>query len=130
MLDREVRYVCGEEISVADNEEIERIWNYGKTWAGTYVNERTVLYITKYVHKMDAAHKNYKPKILTSAGIGKAFLSRVDASKNIYKGRDTIEYYKSREGRKMALPKYYRNHIYTEEQREELWLSMLDWAVS
>lgn len=106
--------------------EIEKIWGYGYTWFGTYVNERTVNYITKYVHKIDQDHKEYKPRILTSAGIGGSYVNRKDAKNNKYKEGKTNEAYKNRQGYKMALPIYYRNKIYTEDEREKLWIEKLD----
>ena len=53
-------------------EEVERIWNYGIMWKGKYlgegkyknfVNEQTVNYLTKYVHKIDQKHKYYKAEV-------------------------------------------------------------------
>jgi len=108
-------------------EEINRIWKYGYTWIGSYVNERTVNYIQKYVSKQDLAHKEYRPKILTSAGIGGNYINRVDAGLNKYKiNGETKETYTTRQGIKINLPIYYRNKIYTEEQRELLWIEKLD----
>lgn len=116
-------------------EEIERIWQYGNVWYGNkkengqlenYVNEKTVNYIIKYVNKQDEDHEYYKPIILTSAGIGANYLERSDSDRNIYKGKDTREYYQTRNGFKLNLPIYYRNKLYSEEERELLWLNKLD----
>lgn len=107
-------------------EEIEPIWNYGYVYLGQYVNEKTINYIIKYVHKIDADHKGYKPKVLTSAGIGSNYINRIDSKNNKFKGDQTQEYYKTRTGLKLNLPIYYRNKIYTEEQREQLWINKLD----
>ena len=38
----------------------------------------------------------------------------------------TKETYINSQGFKMALPVYYRNKIYTEEEREKLWIEKLD----
>ena len=108
------------------NEEIEKIWGYGNVVIGNEVSERTINYISKYITKVDLKHKYYTPKILTSAGIGKDYINRLDAKGNKYKGEETNEVYKDRSGYKMALPIYYRNYIYTEEEREKLWLHKLD----
>lgn len=107
-------------------EEIKKQWGYGYTWEGDYVNERTVNYIIKYVHKQDKDHKEYRPKVLASKGIGKAYTERIEAEGNKYNGEDTREYYRTRSGKKVALPVYWRNKIYTEEEREKLWISKLD----
>ena len=91
-----------------------------------YVNEQTVNYITKYITKVDLDHKNYNPKILCSKGIGKGYLERPDAQNNKYKAEETKEYYITRTGHKIGLPIYYRNKLYTEEEKEKLWLEKLD----
>lgn len=110
---------------------IEKIWKYGYTWIGDnenggYVNEKTINYIVKYVNKTDKKHKEYNSKILTSAGIGNKYLERSDSSQNKYNPKGTKETYTTRQGIKLAMPIYYRNKIYTEEEREKLWIEKLD----
>jgi hypothetical protein len=112
-------------------ETINKIWKYGFTWVGDknnggYVNEKTINYVVKYVNKTDQKHKEYNSKILTSAGIGKDYIKRADAENNKYKGKETKETYITRQGIKLPLPIYYRNQIYTEEEKEKLWLKKLD----
>ena len=48
------------------------------------------------------------------------------SERNKYKKGETIETYKTRQGTELALPVYYRNHIYNENEREKLWLEKLD----
>ena len=76
--------------------------------------------------KTDLQHKNYKQIILTSPGIGKQYLQRQDAIWNKYCGENTRDTYRTNNGYKIALPIYYRNKIYTEMERELLWLNKLD----
>lgn len=102
------------------------ITDYGYVYLGKYVNEKTAGYITKYMLKRDDKHKEYTPIILTSAGIGKGYLKTIDKRNNIYNGEKTDETYKTKTGNKLALPIYWRNKIYTEEQREKLWQMKLD----
>lgn len=112
-----------------DIDTVRERWGYGFVWDGegeSYVNDSTVGYITKYLNKVDIQHRGYKSKILTSAGIGANYVKRVQSMMNEYKGADTDESYRSRSGKKGALPIYYRNKLYTEEQREKLWLVKLD----
>lgn len=109
-----------------DNDTIQELWKYGNIWVGTYVNARTINYIVKYIHKQDIEHKNYKPKILCSKGIGSRYLKTTNTNRNKYKGKETNTLYKNAQGYEMALPIYYRNHIYSEEEREKLWIHMLD----
>lgn len=116
--------------------EVERIWQYGYVWNGrynaktdtyrNYVNEQTINYITKYITKIDVDHKYYKPAVRCSPGIGANYLERWDATRNKYEAELTKEYYQNREGYKIALPTYYRNKIYSEAEREALWMQKLD----
>lgn len=112
--------------------EIEHIWKYGtvnrmqKGWEDNYVNEITVNYIVKYINKTDDKHKLYNPIILTSAGIGKNYINRPDSRANKFKGEDTKTTYSTRQGIKLGLPIYYRNKIYTEKEREQLWINLLN----
>lgn len=107
-------------------EVIDKKWKYGYTWIGDYMTEKTVNYITKYVTKVDGKHKEYKSVILTSAGIGRNYIDRTDSKLNRYKDKDTKESYTNRNGTEQALPIYYRNKIYNEEEREKLWVEKLD----
>jgi hypothetical protein len=113
------------------SETIDKIWKYGFTWIGDknnggFVNEKTINYITKYVTKTDIKHKEYNSKILCSQGIGKKYTERLDSKLNKYNGEDTNETYRTRQGTKLAMPIYYRNKIYSEEEREKLWIQKLD----
>ena len=66
---------------------ITKKWKYGHTYIGEYVNEKTVSYIVKYLHKTDMKHKEYVPKIFTSPGIGSKYKERLDFENNKYKYR-------------------------------------------
>jgi hypothetical protein len=109
-----------------NNEYIAEKWKYGNIFVGEFVNEKTINYITKYCTKIDTKHKGYEAKILCSKGIGEGYLKRQDWKKNIYKKNETNETYTTRQGVKVNLPIYYRNKIYTEEEREKLWIEKLD----
>jgi hypothetical protein len=109
-----------------DEKEIKEKWKYGYIYIGEYVNEETIGYITKYVNKIDQKHKSYNSKILCSPGIGKNYINRADSQNNKYQEGTTKETYTTRTGIKLNLPIYYRNKIYTEEEREKLWLEKLD----
>ena len=113
-----------------NKEELDRMWQYGMTWIGTYVNERTVNYIVKYINKQDQDHKYYIPKILCSAGIGASYLKTYNAKMNKFnENGKTREYYVTRQGYKLNLPSYYRKKIYSDEEREKLWIRRLDEGV-
>lgn len=124
------------------NENISKLWKYGGISVGKrlyingikmndnetgYVNEKTINYISKYITKRDLKHTEYKNIVLCSKGIGQAYTLRRDAEINKYKeDGETNQTYQTRTGHKLGLPMYYRNKIYTEEQREKLWIEMLD----
>jgi len=65
--------------------------------------------------------------MFVSQGIGKKYLERKDKELNRYEENGkTNELYRTRDGIKLALPIYYRNKIYTENEREKLWIEKLD----
>ena len=113
-------------IIMSNDIELLNKWNYGNYWIGEYVNEKTINYIVKYINKIDTDHKGYTPKVLCSKGIGKSYLKSYNALQNKYNEDETKEYYVMKDGSRINLPKYYRNNIYNEEQREKLWMNMLD----
>ena len=126
--------------SVFTNEEkintLEERWRNGWVHIGEYCNEKTINYIVKYITKVDNDHKNYKAKVFASAGIGSNYVYFIDEKRNKqngrgikfnkYNGEDTKEYYLTKEGFKISLPMYYRNHIYNEEEKEKLWVNKLN----
>lgn len=111
---------------------IGKIWNYGFIWprpettVQTYVNSKTINYITKYVHKIDEKHKLYKPVILTSPGMGANYIKGHNATTNKYTPQKTNETYRTPSGHKIALPIYWRNKLYTDKEKESLWLEKLE----
>jgi hypothetical protein len=115
-------------------EALKKHWKYGTIWTGynrngkteNYVNEATIKYITKYITKQDLLHKNYQSKILCSKGIGKNYTSTPQARANIFKNENTNECYRTEKGYKIAMPNYWRNKLYSDEEREKLWLHKLD----
>ena len=109
------------------NDTCAKFWQYGLTFTGEYCNEKTINYIIKYVLKVDSDHKEYVPLIMCSAGIGKRFIDTYAARQLYkYKKNNTPQYYLLKDGNKVALPIYYRNYLYTQEERDNLWTEMLD----
>lgn len=106
-----------------DSDDIRNIWKYGHVWIGDYVNKETIFYITKYVTKIDTKHKNYIPRIYTSKGIGSLYWK---SKFHTWKRKETKEYLRLPNGQRKGLPIYYRNHIFSELQRELLWKWRLD----
>ena len=104
---------------------IER-WKYGYVFIGNFVNEKTINYISKYMLKDDLNNREFTGKVLTSAGMGKKYFERGDWKFNRYNGKNTREYYVIKNGTRAMMPRYYKDKIYSEEEKELLWLQKLD----
>lgn len=108
-----------------DFENIRKYWKYGYVYPTkttvkyNIVNKATINYIIKYCTKIDKKHIYYKPIILCSSGIG----NNLDIRKKINKKE---EKYITNEGFKLGLPTYYREKLYTEEEREANYIKKLD----
>lgn len=109
-----------------NKEWLNKYWKYGITDTGQYCNERTINYIIKYVTKIDITHKNFKPQIFCSKGLGSNYITEFAKNKHKYNGQNTRDYYTLPNGNKVNLPIYYRNKLYTEKEREKLWCDKLD----
>lgn len=107
-------------------ETVRRNWKYGFVFIGQYVNEKTINYVVKYMLKKDKDHKEYNPTVLCSAGIGAGYINSKNAKTNRFRGKDTNETYRLRNGTRLNLPIYYRNKIYTEEEREQLFIQKIN----
>ena len=72
-------------------------------------------------------HPTFKQIVLASAGIGSGYFDRLAYlwQKQNYKNIN-VATYTFRNGTKMAMPKYYKNKIFTEEEREIMWINNLN----
>ena len=92
-----------------------------------WVNEQTINYITKYVFKTDSKHIDFNGRIFASAGIGEAYLNdELNRYRHRYQAEKTKTTYTDSQGYTCGLPKYYRDRLYTEEERRKLWTIQLD----
>lgn len=111
------------------NEELSGLWKYGKTDIGYKCDLQTINYVVKYITKIDEKHKNFKAQIACSPGIGKSYTER-NANKHRYIKKESIyqtnEAYQLPDGTKLSLPIYYRNKIYSEDEREKLWIEKIE----
>lgn len=107
------------------HEELANIWSYGNVYIGDYCNEKTINYCVKYCLKIDEKHKDYKSIILCSPGLGKEYVNKMNIAHR-FNGTETKETYRLNDGQEIGLPIYYRNHFFTENEREQLWLQKLD----
>lgn len=108
-------------------EYIKKHWKYGFVFIGQYCNSRSVNYMTKYMLKVDIKHPEFKQIVLASKGIGSGYLDRLDYlwQKQNYKNIE-VATYTFRNGTKMAMPKYYKNKIFTDKEREKMWINNLN----
>lgn len=107
-------------------QELDKYWQYGNTYIGTFCNIQTINYIVKYVTKIDFEHRNFEPVILCSKGLGRSYINKITKNVHKYRPTETKEFYTLPNGAKINLPIYYRNHIYTEEQKEKLWIERIE----
>lgn len=110
-------------------DKIKREWDFGWNYLGYVDQGRTINYITKYMLKENENFKEFKPKVLASQKIGISFIER---NKRFYKYKEEngeieantkMEYL---DGRETYLIKYYKEKLYTTEERENILLSILD----
>ena len=108
-------------------ELIRKHWKYGFVFIGDYCNTRSVNYMSKYMLKVDIKHPTFKQIVLASAGIGSGYFDRMAYlwQKQNYKNIN-VATYTFRNGTKMAMPKYYKNKIFTEKERERMWINNLN----
>ena len=111
-------------------ELIRKHWKYGFVFIGGYCNSKSVNYMTKYMLKVDAKHPEFKQIVLASKGIGSGYMDRLDYlwQKQNYKNIN-VATYTFRNGTKMAMPKYYKDKIFTEKEREKMWINNLNRGV-
>lgn len=108
-----------------NKEELTKLWSYGHVDIRPYLSTAGVNYITNYSLKLDAQHAFYKPLICCSKGIGENYITDDVKILKKFNGVNTPDYYTLNNGQKVALPKYYRNKIYSEEERQQLYLLRL-----
>ena len=96
-------------------------WIAGYSYNGKYVNEKTINYVAKYLTKDDMDNKDFTGKILVSPGLGRKYVER-GKEINKFKEEKTKEEYRFKNGAIAPMPKYYKNKLYTENQRELLWI--------
>lgn len=106
---------------------LKKHWTFGGVYIGTFTNEKSINYMTKYMLKVDLKHKDYTGIVLASKGIGSGYLKRGAGKwqKENYK-QITVPTYTFRNGTKMAMPKYYKDKLFTEEERQTMWLNNLE----
>lgn len=107
----------------SDDTLIEKAWSYGSVWYGT-VTGASIGYCLKYIskgksvpqHQRDDRQKEFS---VMSKGIGATYLTT--QMKNWHKANHLERVYATIEdGKKISLPRYYKDRIFTPEQRGEI----------
>lgn len=96
-------------------------WIDGYCYNGKYCNEKTINYVSKYMTKKDMDNPEYTGKVLCSPGLGAGYIKRI-GKRHEWNEENTKEDYYTRQGTYIALPKYYKYKLFTEDQREQLWI--------
>ena len=78
--------------------------------------------------KKDNDNPDYISIILCSKGLGANYAKR-NQLKHRWNGEKTIVTYKAHNGQALPLPRYYKTTIYTDDQRQLLWLYAEDKGV-
>lgn len=102
-------------------DQLPSLWNKGIVHVGT-VTPASIAYVSKYI--IDQAgmnHKPVRPFNMMSKGIGDRYLST--AMINYHRPDDDTDnmiYFVKHEGKKYKMPRYYRDRIFTDEERRIL----------
>ena len=78
--------------------------------------------------KKDEDNPDYISIVLCSKGLG-ANYAKENQLKHKWNGEKTIVTYKAHNGQDLPLPRYYKTTIYTDDQRQLLWLCAEDKGV-
>lgn len=108
-------------------ETVKRNWKYGGIYVGQFCNCKSINYITKYMLKVDLKHPTYTQIVLASKGLGET--ERVKKliqwqKRHIKEIRQLTYTYKN--GQKCALPKYYKDKYFTDDEKAIVWMNNLN----
>lgn len=95
-----------------DIKAFQKIWSYGHVWFG-WCSEASISYILKYIMK---STDDYKPLLLVSPGLGKKYCEKHQLFH--HSTPDKVWYCVTSSGHKIAMPRYYVNHIFSDDDRE------------
>lgn len=112
-----------------DSQNINEAWGKGSIHAGS-VTANSIAYTCKYIDKPSSVPKHQrddrlKEFSLMSKGLGKSYL---DDPRNVAWHKSDIDrtYFVKEGGHKVGLPRYYRERIYTEKERDMQRYRMLE----
>lgn len=100
------------------------LWSYGHVFVG-YCNAKTISYVTKYITKIDSAHPDFRSVLLVSPGFGASYAND-DNIRIHHSFPGFIWHVRSSTGHPLAMPRYLKLKIFTEEELTERSLYLLD----
>jgi len=89
-------------------------WDKGNVHVGS-VTDKSINYVTKYIIDRDYEHEDQKPFSMMSKGLGESYLQ-----KNAKWHTDAMRGYMMHQGRRIAMPRYYKDRIFSEEEKDLL----------
>lgn len=101
---------------------LEECWQYGSVHQGQ-VNAASISYVAQYINKsviIPAWFNDDREKEFSrmSKGLGKSFLSK--AMMKYYEADNTRQYVSRSDGVKLAMPRFYKEKLFTDEERVEI----------
>jgi len=92
---------------------IQKIWKNGRVHSGT-VTEKSIQYVTGYILKKSHYREGQTPPFShISNGLGKSYLIHTD-----YHKKNKLFYSVNQDGKKVLLPRYLRDRIFSKEEIE------------
>ncbi len=106
----------------ASEDDFRESWEEinGYCGIGQWMGDRTIKYAVKYFNKVDEKNIDFKGRMWVSPGIGKGYMDRT-MGKHKFDDENTRIKYRHKDGSETVLPRYYRDKIWSEEERIRLW---------
>lgn len=100
-------------------EELQKLWKNGSVWIDL-CTEKTINYCVKYLRKSSPFDPCYQPMSFVSNGLGVAWLDDPSSKLHVRDSYGNPNYivYQS-DGVPVALPRYYINKIFSQQERYE-----------
>lgn len=108
-------------------DDVKNAWIYGLSQVEILKSKRGLNYVLKYVTKKSIFDRNFIGKIMCSPGIGRGYEEKYDAKRNKFNAAGATDCtYRLVSGKRVMLPAYYKRKIYSDEEREQLYIQNLE----
>lgn len=112
----------------SSKEAIEKHWHNGFIHIGT-VTEGSIAYVLKYIIKdQEEVGDRPKPFLLMSKGLGHSYTQNEQVKRFFKKNLPT--YIQDEKGFKYPIPRYYRDKLFTEEEKKKVNKKKREWVNS